>query len=141
MTNSVNYTEPWYDSQYLGYGGHTLFIESSIVRIEGAEVRYMGQGGRMGRYPIHWHHRHDAPGQYLVRSSVHHSFHRTVTIHDTNYILMQNVVAYRCYGHSVYLEDATEIGNQFFNNLIVTSIPVGVEGNDHGYLQDASKNV
>lgn len=140
MIHSVPYVDPHYNATYVGYGGHTLFIHNSIVRLEGIEVRNMGQGGRMAKYPIHWHHRKDAPGQYLKRSSVHDSFHRTVVIHDTNYVLVEDVVAYKCFGHSVYLEDGTEIGNQFFNNLIVTSLPIGTEGeqNTYGYLHDDS---
>ena len=138
MINSVPYVDPHYNSTLTGYGGHTLFIEDSIVRIEGAEIRSMGQGGRMGRYPVHWHHRHDAPGQYLKRSSFHDSFHRTIVVHDTNFVLIEDVVAYKCYGHSVYLEDGTEVGNQFFNNLVVTSIPVGSTKNQNemGYLHN-----
>lgn len=64
MTQSVNYTEVWYDPQFTGYGGHTIFIHNSTVRIEGAEFKHMGQGGRMARYPVHWHHRGDAFGNH-----------------------------------------------------------------------------
>ena len=97
----------------------------------------------MGRYPVHWHMRGDAPGQYIKRSSVHDTYHRTITVHATNYVTVENVVAYKCFGHSVYLEDSTEIGNVFWENLIVTSIAVGSEDkqNELGYLHDAGKHL
>jgi hypothetical protein len=52
MVDSVPYTESYYAAEFVGYGGQTLFIHESIVRLEGLEVRLMGQGGRMGRYPV-----------------------------------------------------------------------------------------
>jgi hypothetical protein len=117
---------------------------------EGVEFRHLGQAGRIARYPVHWHHRKDAPGQYIkrfecyhpyrvklmdFRSSVHTSYSRGVVVHDTNYVLVEQTVNYDVLGHSVYLEDGiiriqfvvltastgTEIGNQFINNLAITS--------------------
>ncbi|KAI9002533.1 G8 domain-containing protein [Hyaloraphidium curvatum] len=123
--------EPYYEgyNDFLQYGGHSVFTGNSVVHIEGIEARFLGQGSRLARYPIHWHIRGDARGQYFKRSSVHDSFNRAVTIHATQNLLIQSVVAYWSVGHAFYLEDGSEEGNQFWDNLVVTalSVPGGYE--------------
>ena len=57
-------------------GGHIMIMAGSIGRIEGTELRFMGQMGRLGRYPFHWHLTGHAPIDYLRFSSVWNSFHR-----------------------------------------------------------------
>lgn len=51
------------------------------------------------------------------------------------------MVCYDVYGHSVYFEDGTEIGNQMFDTLAVTSRRIGSENdpNELGYLLDDRK--
>lgn len=142
---SPNYTETNYEGyeEFLVYGGHTISVQDSLVRMQGIEFKNLGQGSRLARYPVHWHHRGDARGQYIKRCSIHISFSRSVTVHDTRNLLVQDVVAYDVIGHrylfllrklkfySVYLEDGTEEGNQFIHNLIVNSRPVGTGSADH----------
>jgi hypothetical protein len=60
MLVSVPFIDPVsvYNSDYeVHFGGHTISIENSIVRLEGLEFKNMGQAGRLARYPVHWHHR------------------------------------------------------------------------------------
>jgi cell migration-inducing and hyaluronan-binding protein len=99
-------------------GGHLISLAGSRVRIEGAEFRRMGQLGRLGRYPIHFHLVAGTDiGAYVRDSSVHHSYNRLVTIHGTRGVDVVRVVGYDTVGHGFYLEDGSETGNRFLCNL------------------------
>jgi hypothetical protein len=52
------------------FGGHTMFMAGSPVRMSNVTLKRMGQAGRLGRYPFHWHLAGDASGQYIVSSSI-----------------------------------------------------------------------
>ncbi|WP_218081586.1 G8 domain-containing protein [Anthocerotibacter panamensis] len=101
-----------------GFGGHLMVMVGSKAYVEGAEFFHMGQQGRVGRYPFHWHLLGDGgAGQYIKNSSIHDTFNRCVTIHGTNNALVQGNVAYSANGHCYFLEDANETGNTFDGNL------------------------
>lgn len=94
------------------------------VSISYTEFREMGWKGALGRYPIHFHLLGDTKGISVQNSSVHHCFNRSVTVHGTNGVLIEGVVAYDTYGHSFYLEDRSEVNNRFVGNLgLVTRMP------------------
>lgn len=130
MTVSPGYYDPIYSPKYsrlLNFGGHTISVGNSIVRLEGVQFGpNMGQGSRLARYPVHWHHRLAAPGQYIKRSIVKDSFSRSITVHNTNFLTVEANVLFNVTGHSIYLEDGTEERNTFTRNLVVTSNPVPV---------------
>jgi hypothetical protein len=46
-------------------------------------------------------------------NSIHHSFQRAVTTHDTSYWEVRDNVAYDVMGHTYFMEDGTE----FYNSL------------------------
>jgi len=74
--------------------------------INGAEFNNMAQKGVLGRYPVHFHLMGDPSmnGQaYLIDSSIHHSFSRCVTVHDSRGLLVKNNVAYITNGHCYLL--------------------------------------
>ena len=48
-------------------GGHTICLDDAITNFEGIEFRHMGQGGRLARYPVHWHFRGNAPGKIFFK--------------------------------------------------------------------------
>ena len=101
-------------------GGHFMAHHGSRVRIEDAEFRRMGQLGRLARYPIHFHHLGDSDlGAYVRRVSIHDSYNRFITIHETNGVDVQEVVGYNTIGHGFYLEDGVETGNRFLDNLAI----------------------
>jgi hypothetical protein len=50
------------------YGGHTIFRRGvTSVKLEGVELAYLGQGGFIMRYPLHYHILVDAPIYTFVR--------------------------------------------------------------------------
>jgi hypothetical protein len=77
----------------------------------------MGQAGIMGRYPFHWHNVGDAIGQYIKNSSIHDSFQRCITIHETNNALIDNNVCFKFKGHGFFFETGNEIKNTMTRNL------------------------
>jgi cell migration-inducing and hyaluronan-binding protein len=102
-----------------GFGGHVMVMGAgSRAFVEGVEFYRMGQAGKTGRYPIHWHMMGDnSVNQYLRYSSVHHSFNRCVTIHGSNGIRIQSNAAYKAPGHCFFLEDGAEKNNLFEKNI------------------------
>jgi cell surface hyaluronidase len=101
------------------FGGHVMVMGSgSRAYVEGVEFYRMGQSGKMGRYPMHWHLLGDtSTNQYLRYSSVHHSFNRCVTIHGSNGIKIQSNAMYDAPGHCFFLEDGAEKNNLFEKNI------------------------
>ncbi len=99
------------------FGGHLMAMDGAEFRISGVEFFRMGQEGRLGRYPIHWHQIGDGSGQWVTDSAFHESYNRAVTIHGTDNVLVQNTVAYDTVGHAYFLEDGSETGNQLHDNL------------------------
>src|SRR5690606_29014193 len=78
---------------------------------------------------------------FVTRTSVHDAYHRCVTIHGTNGVLVEDVVAYRTYGHCFFLEDGDETGNELYRNLalVVMKPPAddAVLPSDHSHLGPA----
>lgn len=102
-----------------GFGGHGMFLDGSTVRIEGVSLVHMGQTGRRGRYPIHWHFANDATGDFVRDCSISDSFQRAYVVHHSNHVLVQRNVAYDITNHGIMTEDGTETGNRFLDNLVV----------------------
>lgn len=98
-------------------GAHVIVTRGGVARVDGVSFTAMGQAGRMGRYPMHWHRVANASGQYLRNSAVLHSFQRCVTVHGTNQVLVDTNVCYNFTGHGFFLEDGNETGNRFLGNL------------------------
>lgn len=99
-------------------GGHIMIMAGSIGRIEGTELRHMGQMGRLGRYPIHWHLTGFAPIDYARFSSIWSSFHRAIAIHQTHGVEVRGNVAADIWSHAYVVgEDGNEIGNIVEDNL------------------------
>lgn len=110
---------PHYTRDEVAYGGHTIFVDESVVRLDGIEFDQLGQGGRLARYPVHWHLRANAPGQYIRRCLIHDSMSRGITIHDTSFLRVERNVVFDVRGHAVYLEDGPEEMNQLIENIVV----------------------
>ena len=106
-------------SDTTGFGGHLMVMGTgSRAYVEGVEFYRMGQAGKTGRYPMHWHLMGDnSVNQYLRYSSVHDSFNRCVTIHGSNGIKIQSNAAYKAPGHCYFLEDGVEKNNLFEKNI------------------------
>jgi hypothetical protein len=115
------------------YGGHTL-IRAGVkqYQVQGVEFANLGQGGQIGRYPVHFHMARTVPpattdpqpfdGTYVVDSSIHDSNTRFITIHATQGVLLARNVGYRSIGHGFYLEDATETNNRLYSNIGIQAV-------------------
>jgi cell surface hyaluronidase len=117
------------DSATSRFGGHTMVHTSGTMRISGAEFTRMGQAGILGRYPIHYHLVGDGGStSYVKNSSIHHTYSRSLTIHATNRLTVQEVVAYDSLGHSFFFEDGIETKNVLERNLgVLTRKPADGE--------------
>jgi len=104
------------------FGGHVMarqgFKEFSV---QGVELYQLGQGGRIGHYPVHFHlgksTAYAATKPFLKDSSVWDSMTRFVTVHATHGVELRRNVGYLSVGHGYYLEDASEIENLLCHNL------------------------
>jgi hypothetical protein len=104
-------------SEESGFGAHMMVMEASRARIDGVEFTNVGQKNRLRRYPVHFHMDGNAPGSYLKRSSIHHSFNRCVVIHGTDELTVSGNVCYDHVGHGFFLEDGAETDNIISGNL------------------------
>lgn len=112
-----------------GLGAHVMIMSlDSLVQVDGVEFQRVGQAGRLGRYPFHWHvlsylpdgtELGDATGHYLRNSSIHDSSNRCVTIHGTNGVEVSNNICFDVLGHAIFFEDAVERRNLVTDNLVM----------------------
>lgn len=100
-------------------GGHVMVHRGGKAFIDSVEFYQMGQAGRIGRYPFHWHLVGNARNQYIKNSSIHHSFQRCVIIHQTDWAHVENNVCYKFKGHGFMLEDGVEKNNTLQKNLAI----------------------
>ncbi len=101
------------------FGGHTVIRQGvKEFQVQGVEFFQMGQGGRLGHYPVHFHHTRKPPPETFVRdSSVYDSMTRFITIHATHDVELARNVGYLSIGHGYYLEEGAEINNKLYSNL------------------------
>ncbi|MEO6828578.1 MAG: chitobiase/beta-hexosaminidase C-terminal domain-containing protein [Acidobacteriaceae bacterium] len=113
------------------YGGQTIARQGfATYQVQGVEFYHLGQGGVIGRYPVHFHMDRIVPqptvdppfaGTYIADSSIHDSMTRFITVHATQGLLISRNVGYRSIGHGFYLEDSTEINNRLYANIGIES--------------------
>lgn len=112
------------------FGAQVMVMDlSSTLRLDGVELRRVGQEGKVGRYPIHWHllsypdlgttELGDATGHFVRNSTVWNSSHRCMVVHGTNGVVLQNNICYDIKGHAIFLEDAVERRNVIEGNLVL----------------------
>ena len=104
-----------------GIGGHIMILAGATASVQGVELVNMGQRGRLGHYPIHWHLAGAVPGQFLRNSTIWRSNNRCVTLHGTRQLEVRDNVCYDHLGHGYFLEDGAETGNVLHHNLGVLS--------------------
>ncbi len=112
------------------FGGHIMVKHSPIGIKEHSrgfvshvELFRMGQEQILGRYPMHWHvMAENAKGQYIVGSSIHHTYNRAITIHGTDSLLVRRNVAYDNVGHAIFLEEGSEENNRIIGNLVINTV-------------------
>ena len=107
-----------------GFGGHLIILAGGTAHLEGIEVMRMGQSGKVGRYPIHWHMAGTVTGQYIRDASIWKTNNRCLTIHGTDALVAQRNVCYDHLGHGYFLEDGAESSNTLEHNLgLLSRIP------------------
>ena len=101
------------------FGGHLIVRQGfTTFQVQGVEFYQMGQGGRLGHYPVHFHHARKTPADTFVKdSSIHDSMTRWIALHGTHGVTLERNVGYKSIGHGFYLEDGTEINNTLTANL------------------------
>ncbi len=101
-----------------GIGGHIMIMNTAgQTTVDGIQMDQMGQAGRLGRYPFHWHFGGDKRGDVLRNSSITNSNNRAVVVHGTDNVVVQGVVAHDVHGHGFFLESGVERGNRFEANI------------------------
>jgi cell surface hyaluronidase len=108
------------------FGGHVMVRQGfKEVQIQGVEFRQLGQGGRMGHYPMHFHlaKNTDYTGKkaFVKDSSVWDSMTRFAVIHGTHGVTLSRNVGFASVGNGYYLEDASEVDNRLCHNLGVSA--------------------
>lgn len=106
------------------FGGHTIVRQGfRAFRAQGVEFFQLGQGGRIGHYPIHFHLAKSTRYTYaaVVDCAIHESMTRFITIHGTHDVVLARNVGYLSMGHGFYLEDASEIDNLLCFNLGISA--------------------
>ncbi len=100
------------------WGGEIRFLQGfAEASIQGVELEKFGKA-QLGSYPIHFHMDGDVRFEPLVdANSVHHSFNKCVTVHETRNLNVTNNVCARIVGHMFYQEIGTESGLHFEDNL------------------------
>lgn len=103
------------------FGGHVVVRQGfGRFHLQGVELKSMGQGGRMGHYPVHFHHVKStayAPDTAVKDSSIWDSMNRFVVLHGTHDVTIARNVGYLSLGHGYYLEDGSEIDNALCHNV------------------------
>jgi hypothetical protein len=121
------------DSTAANFGGHMMIMGHSgdrytespnrgAARISGVEFRRMGQLGKLGRYPLHWHLNGPSPGDFIKNSVVADTIQRGIVVHGTDGVTVENNVAYNTRGHSYVVEDGTERDNVLRGNLGIRTL-------------------
>ena len=101
-----------------GFGAHSMIMASAgQITIDSVQFDRMGQTGRLGRYPVHWHIAGDRTGDVIRGASITNSNNRGLTIHGTHNVLIEGVVLHDVHGHGFFMEDAIETGNQYIANI------------------------
>lgn len=108
------------------FGAHTMVRQGfKEVQLQGVEFKQLGQGGRMGHYPVHFHLAKNTDytqkKAFLKDSSVWDSMTRFTVLHGTHDVTVARNVGYASIGHGYYLEDGSEIDNRLCHNLGVTA--------------------
>ena len=88
------------------------------LQVSGVEFVQMGQGGRLGHYPVHFHMARKMPfNTYIKESPINESMTRWIVLHSTQGVWLGRNVGYKSIGHGFYLEDGTETDNRLYSNI------------------------
>ena len=101
------------------YGPDGTTDRSVTGRFSNVELTFVGQAFRLGRYAIHFHLNGWMDDSYVKKCAIHKSFNRAVNIHGTNYVTIEQNVAFDIMGGALFLEDGIEEHNTFHQNVVI----------------------
>src|SRR5262249_47841914 len=108
-------------------------------QVQGVEFTQLGQGGRIGHYPVHFHMARRTPvGTMVADSSINESMTRWIVLHATQDVLLARNVGWKSIGHGFYLEEATEVNNKLYSNLGIFARAAVVGHKDADLALDAN---
>ena len=101
------------------FGGHTVARQGfKAFQVQGVEFKQLGQGGRIGHYPVHFHMARTTPANTFVKdSSVNESMTRWMVVHSTHGVTFARNVGWKSIGHGFYIEDGSETDNKYQTNI------------------------
>jgi hypothetical protein len=108
------------------FGGHVVAKQGfGTFQVQGVTFYQLGQGGRMGHYPVHFHMAKstDYTNAFVKDSSIWDSLTRYATLHGSHDVTLARNVGFLSVGHGYYLEDGSEINNLLCQNLAVSQRP------------------
>jgi len=112
-----------------GYGAHLM--NSAQAKYSHVEFYWVGQAFQQGRYALHFHLSGMSPTSYIDGCSIRRSFNRGITIHGTHNMTVKRNVVYSHMGHGFFIEDGTEHGNLFQDNLgLLTMVSMSMQFTD-----------
>jgi len=92
----------------------------TLVEIEGLELRSVGQVARPERYAFMWYFVGNGRNHFIRNSAIHNSFHRGISVIDTDDVTVENIVSFDITSHAfVPSERGNEVRNTFQSNLAV----------------------
>lgn len=105
------------------FGGDTIFRQGfKSVQVQGVEFYQLGEGSKIGHYPVHFHMVRQVPANtFVTDSSVWDSMTRWYVLHGAQNVTLQRDVGYLSIGHGYYLEDGTETNNKLYANIGIFS--------------------
>ena len=107
------------DSNSLHWGGEIMIhLGYNEASIQGVEIEKFGKD-QLGSYPIHFHMAGDVSKKVTLidANSIHHSYNKCITVHETQNLTVQNNVCARVVGQLFYEETGSEENITFLNNL------------------------
>mgnify|MGYP003307879992 FL=1 len=106
------------------FASSQLYDDSIIGRLSNIETRNVGQGLKLGKYPIHFHMVGNVSKSYVKNCTVHHANNRAIAIHGVNHLTVSWNVVFDTRGHAVFIEDGTEVRNTLSYNLVAMVRPI-----------------
>eukprot|EP00984_Skeletonema_dohrnii_P032163 scaffold25708_cov83-Skeletonema_dohrnii-CCMP3373.AAC.1 len=100
------------EGEFADLGGHFVVLHTPHIHqhLEGALLHKMGQQGRLGRYPLHFHMSECVHGSTLAKNVIWESSQRCVVIHGSHNVTVSENVAFDTH-------DGGEWDNSFLYNL------------------------
>jgi hypothetical protein len=103
---------------------HTMFMKGSTGNLQYAEFKYLGSFQKLARYPLHTHQMLDGSRGITFRgNAITYSGNHVMNIHESNYVLVEDNVAYNFAGSGYFVENEVLRGPQ--NQNIGDALPGG----------------